>query len=255
MRSLFRYLLRNYAVVLFILLETLALAMVFNYNSFQKARYLNSANQISGTVYSLFNSVSGYFGLMRDNQELADENARLRMQLENIKLQTTDGDSLINLEFPVDSTLRFTTARVINNSVNSAFNYITLNKGSNHGIKPDQGIISAGGVVGVVGQVSDSYSMGLSVLNGRWSISAKLKESGYYGSLHWPGDDYRYALLSEIPLHVDFAQGDTVVTSGYSAVFPEGILIGTISGFTRPDGENYYSIDVHLSVILNPCRM
>lgn len=248
MRSLFRYLIRNHAVVLFVLLEILALAMVFNYNSFQKSRYLNSANKVSGTIFNLFNSVSGYFGLMHDNQELANENARLRMQLENLQLILADGDSLINTDFAVDSTIRFIAARVINNSVNSTFNYITLNKGSKDGIKPDQGIISAGGVVGVVGQVSDSYAMGLSVLNGRWSVSAKLKESGYYGSLHWTGDDYRYALLSEIPLHVDITPGDTVVTSGYSAIFPEGILIGTISDFTRPDGENYYAIKVQLSV-------
>lgn len=248
MRSLFRYLIRNYAFVLFVLLESLALAMVFNYNSFQKAKYLNSANQITGTIYNVFNSVSGYFGLMRDNRELAEENARLRMQLENFNLLEAGGDSIIQPDFPIDSTLKFTTARVINNSVNSAFNYITLNKGSKDGIKPDQGIISANGVVGVVGQVSESYAMGLSVLNRRWSISAKLKESGYYGSLQWPGTDHRHALLSEIPLHVDISPGDTVVTSGYSAVFPEGILIGTIKDFTRPDGENYYAIDVQLSV-------
>lgn len=248
MRSLFRYLIRNHAFVLFVLLESLALAMVFNYNSFQKAKYLNSANQVTGAIYSVFNSVSGYFGLMRDNRELSAENARLRTQLENIRLQATTGDSTAQWDFPADSTIKFTTARVINNSVNSTFNYITLNKGSKDGIKPDQGIISASGVVGVVGQVSDSYSMGLSVLNSRWSISAKLKESGYYGSLQWPGTDYRHALLSEIPLHVDVAPGDTIVTSGFSSVFPEGVLIGTISDFTRPDGENYYAIEVQLSV-------
>jgi rod shape-determining protein MreC len=248
MRSLFRYLLRNYAFVLFILLETLALAMVFNYNSFQRARYLNSANFISGNIYSMYNSVAGYFGLQKDNRELAEENARLRMLLENQGYNVPANDSLDLAVQQGDSLIRFITAQVINNSVNTAFNYITLNKGSRDGIKPDQGIISAKGIVGVVGQVSESYAMGLSLLNRRWSISAKLKKNGYYGSLMWPGTDYRYARLSEIPLHVDIAPGDTVITSGYSSVFPEGILVGTISDFTRPDGENYYSIDVLLSV-------
>ncbi len=248
MRSLFRYLLRNYAFVLFILLETLALAMVFNYNSFQRAKYLNSANFISGNIYSMYNSVAGYFGLLKDNKELALENARLRMLLENQGYEVPAVDSLAMAVRQSDSLYRFTTAQVINNSVNSAYNYITLNKGRRHGLRPDQGIISSNGIVGVVGQVSDSYAMGLSVLNRRWSVSAKLKNGGYYGSLMWPGTNHRVARLSEIPLHVDIAPGDTVVTSGYSSIFPEGVLVGTISDFTRPDGENYYAIDVLLSV-------
>jgi len=222
--------------------------MVFNYNSFQKAKYLNSANQVSGMVYNLFNSVTSYFRLASDNRELAEENARLRTLLGNFLNRPVDSLSLYEPVIQSDSSFRITTARVINNSVNRAFNYITLDRGRKHGIKPDQGIISSRGIVGVIGEASESYAMGLSVLNGRWSISAKLKNSGYYGSLHWDGTDYRYAILSEIPLHVDIALGDTVETSGYSAVFPEGILIGTISDFTEPDGENYYSIDVKLAV-------
>jgi rod shape-determining protein MreC len=245
MSSLFRYLLKHHAFVLFILLETLALVMVFNYNSFQKASYLNSASRISGNIYQSFNSVTGYFGLSRANRELAEENARLRMFLEN---QPVQPDSLRHMTSGNDTVIRYYPAKVINNSVNRSFNYITLDKGSRHGIKPDQGIISAGGIVGIVAQVSDSYAMGLSVLNRRWSVSAKVKKSGAYGALTWPGENYRIARLSEIPLHVDIEIGDTIVTSGYSSVFPEGIMVGTIDGFTRPGGENYYLIDVLLSV-------
>lgn len=240
--------LKNHAFVLFILLETLALVMVFNYNSFQKATYLNSANRVTGKVYTIYQSVTGYFGLTKINRELAQENARLRMLLENEPDFTANTDSIF-LNLPAfDSVYRFIPAQIISNSVNRPFNYITLNKGSRHGIKPDMGIISASGIVGVVGQVSESYSMGLSLLNQRWSISAKLKKNGYYGSLIWQGTDYRTAILSEIPLHVDVAIGDTVETSGYSSIFPEGILVGTINGFSEPDGENYYSIQVKLSV-------
>ena len=248
MRSLIRYLLKNHAFVLFILLETLALAMVFNYNSFQKATYLNSANRVTGKVYAIYESVTGYFGLTKINRELAEENARLRMLLENQPEFVANADSISLNSSEIDSVYRFIPAQIISNSVNRPFNYITLNKGSRHGIKPDMGIISASGIVGVVGQVSASYSMGLSVLNQRWSISAKLKENNYYGSLMWNGLDYRTANLSEIPLHVDIAIGDTIVTSGYSSIFPEGILVGTISDFSEPGGENYYSIEVELSV-------
>ena len=156
-------------------------------------------------------------------------------------------DSTILTVHALDSTFQYTSARVINNSVNRPFNYITLNKGRKDGIKPDQGIISASGIVGVVTNVSESYSVGLSVLNRRWSISAKLKKSGYFGSLFWQGNNYRMASLMEIPYHVEISPGDTVVTSGYSSVFPEGIMIGTIQSFDQSEGENYYNIQVELS--------
>lgn len=246
MRSLIRYLLRNHAFVLFVLLEIMALTMVFTFNSFQKATYLNSANKVTGSVYNAFQSVTGYIGLTRINRELSEENARLRTQLENHQLRIAEFDSVTT--HLSDSLYKFIPALVINNSVNRPFNYITLNKGRKHGIMPDQGIICAGGIVGIVAQVSESYAMGLSVLNRRWSVSAKIKKNGYYGSLVWQENSYRFASLTEIPLHVDVAFGDTIVTSGYSSVFPEGILIGTISGFTRPEGENYYDIQVELSV-------
>jgi rod shape-determining protein MreC len=248
MRSLIRYLIKNHAFVLFVLLEILALMMVFSFNSFQKATYLNSANRFTGKIYDTYHSVTGYFGLTKVNNELAEENARLRGLLENRPEVSLVPDSLTFEQMQNDSVYRFIPAQIINNSVNRPFNYLTLNKGSRYGIKPDMGIISARGIVGVVGQVSESYAMGLSVLNQRWSISAKLKKNGYYGSLLWDGMDYQTAGLAEIPLHVDIAVGDTVVTSGYSSIFPEGILVGTINSFSKPEGENYYRIDVKLSV-------
>jgi len=248
MRSLIRYLIKNHAFVLFLLLEIFALTMVVNFNSFQKATYLNSANRVTGKIYDTYQSVTGYFGLTKINAELAAENARLRSLLENRPGVSLFSDSLAVDQMQNDSVYRFIPAQIINNSVNRPFNYLTLNKGSRHGIKPDMGIISAKGIVGVVGQVSESYAMGLSVLNQRWSISAKLKKNAYYGSLIWDGTDYQMAGLTEIPLHVDIAVGDTVVTSGYSSIFPEGILVGTINSFSKPEGENYYRIDVKLSV-------
>jgi len=248
MRSLIRYLIKNHAFVLFVLLEAFALTMVFNYNSFQRAKYLNSANKVTGKIYSVHQSVTGYFGLTKANRELAEENARLHYLLESYSGENSQSTELLTIDFPEDSTIRFIPAMVINNSVNRPFNYITLNKGSRHGIKPDQGIISARGVVGVVSQVSESYAMGLSLLNQRWSVSSKLKKNEYFGSLVWQGGNYRMAGLTEIPLHVDIAIGDTIVTSGYSSIFPEGFLIGTISSFDRPDGDNYYSIHVELAV-------
>ncbi len=247
MRSLFRYLFRNYGLFLFVLLEIVSFTLIVSYNDFQKAKYLNSSNRVIASIYNSFNSVISYFELARVNTELARENAELRKAVKSFSQSTGVPDSLLARVIGPDSSFQFISAKIINNSVNRPFNYITLNKGSKDGIKPDQGIISSEGIVGVVINVSKSYSLGLSVLNQRWGVSAKLKRSGFFGSLLWDGEDFRYANLMEIPFHVVLSPGDTIVTSSYSSIFPEGIMIGTIESFNQPSGENYYNIKVKLS--------
>lgn len=245
MRSLFRYLIKNYAFLLFLLLEVVSLVFVFNYNHYQKVQYLNSSNYISATVYNSFSSVIQYFELAKVNKNLAEENARLKSSTTHIQSNIID---TLSTEFvEVDSIYRYISARIINNSVNKSLNYITLNKGAKHGVEPDMGIVSPLGIVGVVTAVSESYSVGFSVLNNRWGVSAKLKKSGYFGPLAWNGGDYQIAELVEIPFHVELAVGDTVVTSSYSATFPEGVMIGTIQSYNKPEGESFYEIKVKLA--------
>lgn len=243
MRSLLRLLIKNHAFLLFLLLEVLSVVFIINYNSFQRASFLNSSNVISASVYGSYSGVAHYFGLAMENSHLSAENAELRNRLDQYESLF---DRTANYQAQ-DSSFRYISARIINNSVNKQQNYITLNKGRKHGVKPDQGIISSQGVVGIITNVSESYSMGLSVLNPRWGLSAKIKKNGYYGSLIWNGKDFQKAELNEIPFHVDITTGDSIVTSGYSSVFPEGIMIGTIDAFQRPEGENYYKIEVLLS--------
>jgi rod shape-determining protein MreC len=221
--------------------------LIFNFNNYQKVKYLNSANQVTASIYNSFNSVVNYFALVKINRELAHENATLKTILQTVPRIEIIPDPIFSEGVETDSSFRFISARVINNSVNRTSNYITLNKGKKHGIKPDQGIISREGIVGVITRVSDSYSIGLSVLNQRWSISTKLKKNDFLGSLAWGANEYRFANLLEIPFHVELAFGDTVLTSGYSSIFPEGIMIGTIQSFLQPEGGNYYDIKVKLS--------
>lgn len=244
MRSLFRLLIKNYPFLLFLALEVISVVFIINYNSFQRASFLNSSNAITASIYNSYSSVVQYFSLAGVNAELSKENARLQNALSNYQSMLIDS---IDIAHQQDTAFRYIPARVINNSVNRQQNYITLNKGRKDGIKPDQGIISPNGIVGIVTNVSESYAMGLSVLNPRWSVSAKLKKNGFYGSLSWNGEDYQRAQLNEIPFHINLQEGDTIVTSGYSSVFPDGILIGTIDSFERPEGENYYTISVLLS--------
>jgi rod shape-determining protein MreC len=248
MRSLFRFLVRNHVFFLFLTLEIFSLVLIFNYNNYQKVTFLNASNRVTASVYGSFNQVVNYFRLTRINEELAAENSGLKNQLLIYKQHLEEIDSAsvdINLN---NGQFKFISARIINNTVNRQYNYFTLNKGRRQGVVPDQGIISGNGVVGIINNVSDSYSTGLSLLNKRLKISGKLKKNNYFGSISWEGTNYRYIQLNEIPPHVELAYGDTVVTSGSSAYFPEGILIGTIESFEIKRGESFYTIRVKLAV-------
>ena len=246
MRSLFRFLLRNYFLMMFLALEIISLILMVSFNNYQRVTFFNSSNSVVGAVYEKFSAFDDYFSLSRTNARLATENASLRKKLQ---LQTA-----LHEKYPVTrpDTIEapayvFTSAKVISNSVNKQHNYITLNKGSRHGIKPDMGIIDADGVVGVITNVSLNYSTGLSLLNRRLSIPAKITKNNYFGSLVWDGEHYNTADLKEIPFHIIVNVGDTVVTSGYSNIFPDGIMIGTIKKFDVESGTNFYNIKVELS--------
>lgn len=248
MRGLLRFLLKNYAFLLFLLLEVLSFTLIYNFNSYQRSKYLNSSNKITATIYNSFSAVGNYFSLASVNRKLARENAQLKSLIADLPYIRITPYSIVSKAEITDSLYRFISAKVINNSVDKQDNYITLNKGRKHGVKPDQGIINSDGVVGVVIHVSESFSLGFSVLNKRWGASAKLKKSGTFGPLAWDGSDSRYANLTGIPFHVELAVGDTVVTSSYSSVFPEGIMIGTVHSIEKPPGDNYYQIQVELAV-------
>jgi len=246
MRNLFRFLLRNYFVMMFLGLEAFSFSLMVSFNNYQRVTFFNSSNDLVGNVYERFSHLDDYFNLRRTNARLAAENASLRKQLQFRIMNQINYP--INRPDTVDApAYYFASAKVISNSVNKQFNYITLNKGSRQGIKPDMGIISADGVVGVITNVSPNYSTGLSLLNKRLSIPAKITKNNYFGALVWDGEHSNTADLKEIPFHIMVNVGDTVVTSGYSSIFPEGIMIGIISKFDVESGTNFYNIKVDLS--------
>lgn len=246
MRSLFRFLLRNYFLMMFLALEAFSLVMIVSFNNYQRVTFFNSSNNFTGAVYEKFSSFDDYFSLSRTNIRLAAENASLRKQLQ-MRIMQQEKYPVLRPDTVDAPAYVFTSAKVISNSVNKQLNYITINKGSRQGIKPDMGIIDADGVVGVITNVSPNYSTGLSLLNKRLSIPAKITKSNCLGSLVWDGESYNTADLREIPFHILVNVGDTVVTSGFSNIFPDGIMIGTIKKFDVESGTNFYNIKVELS--------
>jgi rod shape-determining protein MreC len=246
MRSLFRFLIRNYFLMMFLALEGISMVLIVSMNNYQRVTFFNSSNNIVGSVYERFSHFDDYFSLGRTNARLSAENAALRRKLQT--LIRNQEKYPVNRPDTVDAPAYiFTSAKVISNSSNKQFNYITLNKGSRQGIKPDMGIINDEGVVGVITNVSQNYSTGLSLLNKRLSIPAKITKNNYFGALVWDGEHANTADLKEIPFHITVNVGDTVVTSGYSNIFPEGIMIGTIKEYDVESGTNFFNIKVELS--------
>jgi rod shape-determining protein MreC len=247
MSNFIQFLIRHHFGFLFIILEIIAFILIVSYNQDQRAIYLSSSSQFSGGIYSSINNIEQYFSLNKVNKELADENAFLRSQMPDSYTQAKDYFTLVG-DSTTDKHYKYRSCRVVNNTIRKHFNYITLNKGKKDGIKTDMGILSNRGVIGIVIKCNDHYSTALSILNPRLKVSAKLKDTGFFGSISWNNKSPHYVILDEIPEHAEVKLGEQVVTSGYSSTFPEGILIGTVDEILHPEGESFFKIKVKLSV-------
>jgi rod shape-determining protein MreC len=212
-------------------------------HSYHKSRFINSANFISGGFYSTTNNVSGYFGLKEQNKLLQEENNHLRSILLNSK-NKLDSTFIDSTSFKKH--YKFTAAQIIRNSYTSTNNILLLNKGKKDSIAQDFGVISSKGIVGIIEKTNANYATVLSILNTSNSISAQLKKTNHFGSLSWNGNSPNYIQLTEIPKIAPVAIGDTIITSGRSAIFPKGIPVGTISNFKLDIAENYYEIEIVL---------
>ena len=223
MRSLFPFLWKHHFTVLFILLEGIALSLLFNSYSYHRSLAFNTVNDFTGSIYKLTNNVSDYFSLKRENKVLLDENKRL---YDRLYVTNRDADSIRNRE---DSLFTFIHARVISNSVDNRDNFILIDKGSIDGIEPEMGIISPHGLAGIVIGVSEHYAYVMSMLHKNTRISARIKKNNQLVSVIWKGLNYRYGTVIDIPSHIELSPGDTIVTSGFSLIFPDGIDIGTVT--------------------------
>ena len=244
MRNLINFLLKYNYWFLFVILEVASFVLLFRFNNYQQSAYFTSANTVVGAVYEVSGGISSYFHLKSVNEDLLDRNMLLEEQINNLekalKERQLDSIAVISIrKMPQKDYLLFK-ARVIKNSLNLADNYITLDKGSSSGIHSEMGVVDGNGIVGIVYETSPSYSVVISVLNSKSNISCKIVGSDYFGYLKWEHGDSRYAYLKDLPRHAEFNLGDTVVTSGFSTVFPEGIMVGTVDDMSDShDGLSY----------------
>lgn len=224
------YFLRKYRFFLFFLgLEIIALALIINNHAFHRSKFVSSANNITGGFYNKSSSISDYFQLTEENKELSEENSSLRNEVERLR-QIIDSIGKYRM---IDTTQYFQqytylSGRIQKNQYSGANNFLTINLGTKDSIAKEMAVINSKGIIGITESVSSNYSRVQSILNQKSSISAKLKKnSAHMGNLRWNGQDYNIVQLEGLPRQADVQKGDTIITSGNSAIFPEGILIGT----------------------------
>lgn len=254
MRKLLDFLIRKRHWWLFFFLEVVAFTLIVQNNAYQRNVVISSANVVTGHIASISGAVTAYLNLHDTNRELLERNGELEMKVLELeqRLGKLATDSVSFKGYVPDSTViafpyTFITAKVVYNSVAHLSNYITIDKGRKEGVAVDMGVVSERGIVGVVSVVHDHFAVVLPALNPKFRLSGKVLGSDYFGSIHWNGRSTRYINLEELPRHVEFQLGDTIVTSGYSSFFPERIMIGTVHKYERQHNDNFNSLEVELA--------
>ncbi|MFT4643987.1 MAG: rod shape-determining protein MreC [Planctomycetota bacterium] len=261
MDNLIKFISKYSLLFLFIFLQLIAIFLIVQNNRYHKASFINSANYFTGSVYSNVKNATMYMDLKQENEKLAQENAILRNSLQSIEytlippLDSIVLDTTITGETILDTLIldslnyfKYIPALVISNTINKRYNYVYLDKGTRHGMYNNMGIIEPNGLVGVVVNVTEDFSLVMPLINEKSKISVKIKNQGYFGTLQWEKGDARFAHINEVPNHVILEKGDTIVSSGYSQIFPKNILIGYVEETNKESGNSFLNIKIRLSV-------
>lgn len=244
MRNLIEFLTKYNHWFVFVILEVVSFVLLFQYNSYQGSVWFSSANAVSGKMYELSSEMEAFFSLTKVNEELTQRNLYLEQQVRGLSSQlvktTKDSTWMHRNQLELLAQYKLIPAKVISNSVDRQDNLVTIDKGSDDGVRKDMGVACGNGVVGIVYMVSAHYSVIIPVLNSQSNISCIIQKRGYFGYLHWTGGAADEAYVDDVPRHAHFRLHDKVVTSGYSSVFPPGILVGKILHvYNSADGLSY----------------
>lgn len=253
MHNLTEFLAKHNHWFVFLVLEVVSMVLLFRYNSYQGSVWFSSANAVTGKVYEWNSAVESYFSLSGVNSQLTQRNAFLEQQVRMLddsiaRLTRSQEAAVTRLSSMVPfQGCRLIPAKVVANMVNRYDNLITIDKGYSDGVKRDMGVVCGMGVVGIVYLVSEHYSIVIPALNSHSNISCTIQRRGYFGYLRWRGGSSQLAYLEDVPRHAHFKLGDNVVTSGYSSVFPPGVMVGKVLHvFNSADGLSY-RVQVKLS--------
>ena len=253
MQAILNFLIKHNHWFLFTLLEGISFVLIISFNNYQSAVIFTSANNVAGNIYSVITDVDSYFSLKSDNEVLVEYNRQLLEELELTrgKLQTLQARTML-AEHPFtqrrNDGFYYKTAKVVNNTLNKTDNYITIDKGTSDGVHSEMGVFSDKGVVGIVYQSSSNYSIVIPLLNGKSKVNCRVKGSNSFCALQWDGNDARYSYLVDLPRYTVFEKGDTVVTSGFSSIFPADIPVGRIHNLEESEDGLFYRAKVELFV-------
>ncbi|MCK5537673.1 MAG: rod shape-determining protein MreC [Bacteroidales bacterium] len=247
METLIRFFYKYSYTLLFILLEFIAFNLIIANNDIKKQRFATSANSFTAFFQKKVNTISDYLNLKEQNdilfQQLSLQNAN---SAKLYKINTTkfkilqDSSKVLMYEY--------IQAEVIKNSVNLKYNHFTLDAGTKQGIEVGMAVIAPSGIAGIIRETSPNFSVAISLLNIDLGISAKLKNHHYFGSINWNGrSDYKLT-LDFIPNRLSITEGDSIVTSGYSFIFPKNITIGTVSKIEKDMSTSFYKLQIQPSV-------
>ena len=247
MQQLISFIQKYKYLLFFIMLQSIAIHLTIRNNNFHKSTFLNSTNFITGSLYEKTSQLSNYFKLTTQNQDLIEENQILR---NHIAFLSSKKDSLPEItktdSIHYHQKFSYTSGKIIKNEYHKPFNYLLINKGNLSGISKEMAVFNHKGIIGITEKTTENYTRVQSILNKNTRISARLKNgSNYFGPLLWDGKDYRQVQLTDIPRQANVKVGDTIVTSGRSTIFPEGILVGTVLKI-----DNRTSTDNQISVQL-----
>lgn len=254
MRNIFDFILRYSKWFVFTIYVVISCFLLVSHNRYQQSVYISSANVVSGNIYNVWSQVTGYFHLKSINESLQASNADLQNQVFNLKTLVAELEARLGDTVARDSQSErfdFISASVVNNNTRHPRNYFTLNRGSRDGVQPGMGVVDQNGVVGIVNVAGPHMSRVISLLNETQHFSVKIKGTSFIGSMVWKGSDATIGYVEEIPRHARYSIGDTIVTSGYSTTFPEGIPVGVILNRVRSQDDSFFTFKVRLTSDFN----
>lgn len=268
MHNLIEFIKSHFHWVVFLLLESLGLVMLFHFNDYQASVWFTSANEFTATVDKSYSEIMAYVNLGKVNRDLTTRNVMLQKQVDQLReilyAQGHDSIDIDEKQKKVLAGFKLIPAKVTSNSVTKANNFIVIDKGENAGIQPDMGVVSGGGIVGIVSLTSRNYSLVMPVLNRNSSISCRIRGHKFFGYLGWEGGSPLVAYLNDVPRYAQFKVGDYVETSGHSSIFPPGLFVGKIIAIGNSNDGLSYRVKVNLAtdfadlrdvcVIANPAK-